>query len=89
MDNKIKYYIYNKVFGTNSVDVYVSIVAFEYKNKKYEIYSYDKYHNELYQKVDSEIFFDLDESNYDLFSKYRIHFIKKDNKYYFDSVRKV
>ena len=89
LDGNVIYYIYNKIYGENSIDIYISLAAIEYNGTNYSVYDYDFYKHNIYKKVDSKIFFEINEKNYNDFSKYRLHFIKIKDKYYFDSVRAV
>lgn len=87
-DSKLLYYIDRSVKGVDTLDLYVYLGLLKYNGSNYSIYSYNDL-GSSYKDVDSEIFFSIDKTNYKDFTEFRLHFKKKDKRYFFDSVRKV
>ncbi len=89
--NKMISYIYKKVVGKNSLDIYLALGVLAYSNRSYDVYRYDDYIgkvNNIVLNTDSELFFSFDDKNYKDFSLYMVHFVKNGERYYFRSVRR-
>ena len=90
-NNKIISYIYKKVIGKNSIDIYLAMGALIYKDRSYNIYRYEDYIDgvdNILLNTDSEVFFSFNDSNYKDFSLFLVHFIRREDGIYFSSIRR-
>ncbi len=85
---KLVNYNYKYVVTDESADVYVSLGVLE-NNTNFKVYKYDQYSGIVFQESETDILFNIDQNNYNEYTKYIVHFINTNGEYYISSIRKV
>ncbi len=86
-DNKMEY-VYNYLEDSKYYYVLIAYGSFEVKDSKRIIYTGIDGNN-IYKEIDKNDKFILDDSNYNVFSKYKIVFIKDGNNSSFSSIERI